>query len=135
VKKLVGCFLSAIVILIGVWVIGSGFRKEPSAFVDDYSLNSDNSIMTVHTGVGSSIGTTRKAVITEDNTGAIKVDFIASFGGINGCIGAKSTYEIPLDANASSISIFQGSSYRLILEKDPVSGEWNPVDWIPASVQ
>ena len=123
------------IFVIGVWMIGTGFRKETTAVVDDYSVNSDNSMMTLHTGVGSSIGFIRKADVSQSEEGEIKVVFISAFGGINGSIGAKNTYEIPLDKNSVSISIYQGDNYRLILKKDIVLGEWNPVDWVPSSAR
>lgn len=134
-KKTLFCILGILVVLIGAWIIGTGFQKEASAFVDDYSLNEDSSVMTLHTGVGSSMGFIRKVVVSQTTEGEIKLDFISAFGGLNGSIGAKSTYEISLDKNATSISIYQKDHYRLILKKDSDSGEWCPVDWIPRSAQ
>lgn len=134
-KKTLLLILGILVVLIGAWLIGTGFQKEASAFVDDYSLNKDSSVMTLHTGVGSSMGFIRKAVVSQTADGEIKLDFISAFGGLNGSIGAKDIYEIFLDENAVSISIYQGDHYRLILKKDPDSGEWRPVDWIPRTAQ
>lgn len=134
-KKTLFWILGILVVLISTWIIATGFQKEASAFVDDYSLNEDSSVMTLHTGVGSSMGFIRKVVINQTTEGEIKLDFISAFGGLNGSIGAKSTYEIPIDENSTSISIYQGDHYRLILNKDTDSGEWRPVDWIPRSAQ
>ena len=134
-KKTVFCVLGVLVILIGIWGIGTGFRKETTVFVDDYSLNDDNSVMTIHVGVGSSIGHIRKAVTSQNGEGDIKIAFLSAFGGLNGSIAAQNTYEIPLSENDISISIYQGDHYRLILTKDSNSGEWIPVDWIPKSVR
>lgn len=134
-KKIFLCMLGVLVVLIGIWTIGTGFRKQTSAFVDDYSLNDDNSVMTIHAEVGGSMGFIRKVVINQNEEGEIKLDFISAFGGLNGSIAAQNTYEIPLNENTMSISIYQGDHYRLILKKNTDSGKWSPVDWIPRSVQ
>lgn len=52
-KKTIYCVLGVLVILIGIWTIGTGFRKETTAFVDDFSLNDDNSTMTIHADYNS----------------------------------------------------------------------------------
>ncbi len=83
--------------------------------------------MTIHTGVGSSVGAIRRVVVNRNGEGEIKLDFISAFGGLNGSIGSQNTYKIPLTENAASISIYQGDGYRLILKKDTDSGVWSPV--------
>lgn len=125
-KKTGFYLLGVLLVLICIWTIGTGFRKETTAFVDDYSLNDDHSIMTIHTGVGSSIGYIRKVVISQNEEGEIKIDFISAFGGLNGSIAAQNAYEIPLNENSRSISIYQGDNYQSILIKNPDSGEWTP---------
>lgn len=134
-KKIFFYMFGVLVVLIGIWTIGTGFRKETSAFVDDYSLNNDNSVMTIYTGVGSSMGFIRKVIINQNEEGEIKLDFISAFGGLNGSITAQNTYEIPLNENTTSISIYQGDHYRLILKKNTDSGKWSPADWIPRALR
>lgn len=90
-KKILFYVLGIVLFIIGVWMIGTGFRKETSAFVDDYSVNNDGSMMTIHTGVGDSTGFIRKANINRNEEGTINIVFISAFGGINGSIGAKDT--------------------------------------------
>lgn len=122
-----------LVVCIGLWMVGTGFRKEPSAFVDDYSLSEDGSVLTIHAGVGSSMGFIRKAAVSQRADGALRLTFLSAFGGWNGSIGAKTTYEILLDQNVSSVFLYQGDHDRLILKKDAGSGAWAPVGWTPRS--
>lgn len=134
-KRKIFCILGVLVVLAGIWIVGTGFRTEPSAFIDDYSLNDDSSVMTIHTGVGSSMGFLRKVVIQQNADGEMKLTFLSAFGGVNGSICAQNTFEIPLDENTASISIDQGENERLILKRNPISGAWGPVGWIPRSAQ
>lgn len=134
VKKIFGGLLLLLLFVVGVWLIGTGFRKQTAAFVDDYSVDSGRSVMTIHAGVAGSIGYIRKVEVRQAGE-AVYLDFISAFGGLNGRIGAKDTYEIPLTENIASVSIAQGDGYQLILKKDAASGQWNPVDWTPRSAQ
>src|SRR5574344_1530473 len=83
-----------LITMICVWGISTGFRRETSAYVDDFAVNTDKSTIILHTGVASSMGFIRKVNIIENEEGEIRLDFIAAFGGLNASIGAKDTYEI-----------------------------------------
>ena len=119
IKKTILCVLNLVIILIGTWLIGTGFTKNSSVFINDYSISNDRSIMKIDVGVGSSVGFIRKVNVHKQE------DFISAFGGINGSIGAKSTFEIPIDKDCQEIAIYRSNNdYQTVLEKDGDSVEW-----------
>lgn len=125
IKNTILCVLSLVIILIGIWIIGTGFTKQSSAFINSYSISDAGSIMTIDVGVGSSVGYIRKVNVNKQEYGKIYLDFISAFGGINGSIGAKSTFEIPIDKDCHEIAIYRSNNYyQTVLEKDIDSGEW-----------
>jgi len=66
-----------------------------------------------------------KVNVHKQEDGKIYLDFISAFGGINGSIGAKSTFEIPIDKDCKEIAIYRSNNqYQTVLEKDVDSGEW-----------
>ena len=127
-KKAIISIVIVLAVLAGVWMVGTGFRREPAAFFYDYSVSDDGTVMTIHAGVAGSMGHIRKAVVRRNEDGEIRLDFLSAFGGLNGSIGARNTFEIPLEENSTSVSIYQGSGYLPVLTKDPDSGEWTMVD-------
>ena len=125
IKKTILCVLNLVIILIGTWLIGTGFTKNSSVFINDYSISNDRSIMKIDVGVGSSVGFIRKVNVHKQEDGKIYLDFIYAFGGINGSIGAKSTFEIPIDKDCQEIAIYRSNNdYQTVLEKDGDSVEW-----------
>ena len=125
IKKTILCVLNLVIILIGTWLIGTGFTKNSSVFINDYSISNDGSIMKIDVGVGSSVGFIRKVNVHKQEDGKIYLDFISAFGGINGSIGAKSKFEIPIDKDCQEIAIYRSNNdYQTVLEKDGDSVEW-----------
>lgn len=116
---------AVLLLIIGVYIVASGFTKDSSAYIDNFALNSDLTVMTIHTGVGSSVGCIRKVNTKLLDNGELQLDFISAFGGVNGSIGAKSTYDIPIDKSCTSISIYRSNGYQKVLQKDNASGSWN----------
>ena len=56
--------------------------------------------------------------------GKLYIDCYAAFGGINGRIGAKSSFTLPLDADTEMIGIYRNANcYEEILHKD-ADGSW-----------
>lgn len=125
IKKTILCVLSLIIILVGTWLIGTGFTKNSSTFISSYSVSNDGPIMTIDVGVGSSVGYIRKVNIHKQEGGKLYLDFISAFGGINGSIGAKSKFEIPIDKECQEIAIYRSNNqYETVLKKDINSGKW-----------
>jgi hypothetical protein len=126
-KKTIGIVLCAILALCALYIIGSGFTKCGSAFIQDYIVSDDGTEMTITVGVGSSVGYIRKVSVHQQEGGKLYLDCIYAFGGINGSIGAKSDYVISLDDDTYTICLYRyGSSYEAVLERDDFR-KWNRV--------
>jgi len=120
--------IAGIVLVFGaLYIFGSGFTKAGSAFIQDYAVSDDGKSMTITVGVGSSAGYIRDVSIHSQESGKRYLNCISAFGGINGSIGAKSQFVIPLDKDTSLIGLYRNhNAYEAVLEKD-TSGEWNRV--------
>ena len=126
-KKTVIIIICVIVGLIGLYIFGSGFMKESGAFIEDYTVSSDGSELTIKVGVASSIGYIRKVSIHQQESGKLYLDCYSAFGGINGSIGAKNIYTIQLNGDTSMVVLYRNNNYyEAILEKDKF-GEWQRV--------
>lgn len=126
-KKTIGIVLCAILALCVLYIIGSGFAKCGSAFIQDYTVSDDGTEMTITVGVGSSVGYIRKVCVHQQEGGKLYLDCISAFGGINGSIGAKNDYVILLDDDTHTIGLYRNdSSYEAVLERDDF-GEWKRI--------
>ncbi|NLC79212.1 MAG: hypothetical protein GX683_05765 [Ruminococcaceae bacterium] len=126
-KKVIIIIAGAVLALAALYVFGSGFTKVDSAFIQDYAVSDDGKSITITVGVGSSVGYIREASIHQQEGGKLYLDCISAFGGINGSIGAKSKFVIPLDEETSMIGLYRNhNEYEVVLEKD-TSGEWKRV--------
>lgn len=85
-KKRVIIIICVIVGLIGWYILGSGFMKESSVFIEDYTVSSDGSKLTIEVGVASSIGYIRKVTIHQQERGKLYLNCYSAFGGINGLL-------------------------------------------------
>lgn len=125
-KKLI-VILAAVISLLGIYFFGSGFAKQGGVFISEYSVSPDGSEMTIQVGVASSIGYIRKVSAHQKEDGKLYLDCYSAFGGINGSIGAKSTYTIPLNEDTKTIGLYRyNNTYEDILEKDR-NGEWQRI--------
>lgn len=126
-KKTIMFIMSAVLVLGALYIFGSGFVKEGSAFIQDYSVSDDGASMTITVGVGSSAGHIRNVSVNQQQGGELYLDCISAFGGINGSIGAKNEFVIPLDKDTTVICLYRNhNAYEVVLEKG-ASGEWNKV--------
>lgn len=112
--------------------IGSGFYRIKSAFIEDFTVSKDGTEMTIRIAVASSIGFVRRVSVHEKDDGELLLNCYSAFGGINGSIGAKWDYVIPLPENAKSIAVYgdagdgSGAGYKIVLQKNE-SGNWQKV--------
>lgn len=126
-KKTIIIFVGIVLVLGALYVLGSGFTKAGSAFIQDYAVSDDGTSMTITVGISGSVGYIRKVSVRQQEGGKLHLDCISAFGGINGAIGAKSEFVIPLDENTNMIGLYRnGNTYEVVLEKD-ASEEWNRV--------
>ena len=126
-KKTLIIILSALVLLAAAYIVLPGFARCSSVYIEEYELSPDGSEMTIRTGVGSSVGFTRKAAVHQQEGGRLYLDFYSAFGGINGSIGAKNVFTLPIDSETASIRIYRNADcYEEVLVKDD-SGSWQRV--------
>lgn len=123
-KKFLLLTLCTVLILITIYATVPGFTKNPGVFPADYRVSDDGSYMEIDISVSSSAGYVRNSKATRQADGILKVDFYNAFGGINGSIGAKSTYTLPLYDDTSSIAFYYGDEYRTVLVKNTDTGNW-----------
>lgn len=124
-KKKIIVILCTLIGIVGLYILSSGFKKDGSAFLGDYSVSEDGSVMTVEVGVSSSVGFIRKVAVNHETEGVMCLDLYSAFGGFNGSIGAKSTYQIPLSKDANTICVYKNKgTYESVLVKDENSN-WN----------
>lgn len=112
-----------VLVVCGVF-FGSGFVRKGDAYLEDYSVSEDGTEITLELGVASSAGYLRKAAVHQQAGGKLYLDCYAAFGGVNGSIGAQTTYRISLDAETKSIALYRNADcYEVILEKNE-DGIW-----------
>ena len=101
-------FLTNIAILFCVILLGMFLAKTVSVmdnvYIEDFALSEDGQTMTIRVAVGVSVGYTRSVTI-RDNGYCLELYFHPAYGGINGKIGAKNTFEIPLKPDHHQIFI------------------------------
>ena len=125
-KKLLIRFCVVIVLLCLVYVIRSGLMVNSAAFPTEFKVSEDGRALTLNAGVMSSVGHIRAC---KDQVVDGKHYLYAAFGGINGSIGAKNEFTIPLGENDSEIYCLSmdGKKYRLFYSKNADSGIWEDV--------
>ena len=102
-KMMIGMIVA--VVLCGDYFIGSGFLRNGSVYMDGYSVSGDGREITLDIGVAASRGYIRKMEISQQMGGKLYIDCYAAFGGINGRIGAKSSFTLPLDEDTTKTLI------------------------------
>ncbi len=127
-KKKAAVAFTTIVIIIAVmlliYFVGSGFMKNSSAYIGEYAISEDGREITMNIGVASSIGYIRKASVHQQGGGKLYIDCYSAFGGINGHIGAKTSFTLPLEEDTAIIAIYRNkNSYEEVLYKD-IDGVW-----------
>ena len=121
-KMVIGIIVA--VVLCGGYFIGSGFLRNGSVDMDGYSISGDGREITLDIGVAASRGYIRKMEISQQMGGKLYIDCYAAFGGINGRIGAKNSFTLPLDEDTTMIGIYRNENcYEEILHKD-ADGSW-----------
>lgn len=123
-KKKMAIGIIVAVVLCGGYFIGSGFLKNGSVYVKEYSVSGDGREITLDIDTASSVGYIRKMAVSQQMGGKLYIDCYAAFGGINGRIGAKNSFTLPLDEDTTMIGIYRNkNAYQEILHKDE-DGIW-----------
>ena len=125
-KRKILMTLLIVVAVAVLWLIGTGFMERTDVYLADYSVSPSGEDITLHVGIGSSVGYTRGF---RDEGGGVKshyLHFYQAFGGFNSSLGAKNVFvlEVGEDDNEIYFSRFDGG-YQLVLYRDEEVRLWN----------
>lgn len=119
------CVSAVLLALVMLYAVTTGLMKNTSVYIAAYTLSDGGTEMTVRTGIGSSMGIVRRVKVVSREGGTVKLDCFCGFGGLNGAVGAKDTYVIPLEASDTAIALCRdGNRYETVLVKDD-AGAWH----------
>lgn len=122
-KKLVIVAIAAVAVFL-VYFTGTGFMKNGSVYISEYAVSEDGSKITLDIGVATSAGYIRDVTVSQQESGKLYIDCYAAFGGINGSIGAKSRFTLPIEEGTTVIGIYRDKDcYEEVLYKD-TDGSW-----------
>ena len=115
-KKLLraAAFLAAAVL---AYSLLTGCVKNTSCFPKDWSVSENGREMTLRLSVGSSAGHIRRVRVREKEKGRLCLDVYAAFGGLNGRIGARNVFTVPLGTDTERIALCRDGGYEDILYK------------------
>ncbi len=124
-KKKAIAVITVIVVLVVVFLIGTGFRKRTDVVLVDYSVSEDGTAISLGVQVSSSIGYVRGF---KNNGGGVKphyLTFYSTFGGLNSSFGTVNSFVLELEADDTEIYFNRpNGGYELVLVKDEETGEW-----------
>lgn len=124
-KKAVIAALLVVVILLGGYYIGSGFRTCTGVWIDHAEASEDGRKLTIFAGMTGSAGYLRDCRVRQAGD-LYCLRFSMAFGGINGKIGAKNVFTVPLPEDCTELYQIINEEARLVLRKDD-RGQWRPV--------
>lgn len=117
--------ISVLLILLALaWILASGFTKRGDVSLLDYSLSEKGDEITLQIGVASSMGYVRAYVDKSQEANLMELEFYSAFGGLNGSIGAKNEFVIPLNPQSNQIYFYHNDGFDLVLKKNQDTGEW-----------
>ncbi len=126
-KILIGIALFVLAELL-IYLIGTGFIRNRFVEIRKWEVSDSGEEITVTVSVPSSIGYVRKVKESSREGGKLCLDCYSAFGGINGRIGAKSSYTLLLGSDVNVIALYRGDgTYEDVLYK-AADGTWQEVD-------
>ena len=126
-KKPLTIFAIIILLILGAYYIGLGFLPRTDVVVADFEVSEQEDEMTIYTYILSSAGYSRTVKNVSDDPEKMMLKFYSAFGGVNGSIGAKSEFDLPLAPECKEIYVLLYDDYRLTLAKNPTTGEWERI--------
>lgn len=123
-KKPLTIIAIIILLILGAYYIGLGFLPRTDVVVADFEVSEQEDEMTIYTYILSSAGYSRTVKNVSDDPEKMMLKFYSAFGGVNGSIGAKSEFDLPLAPECKEIYVLLYDDYRLTLAKNPTTGEW-----------
>lgn len=123
-KKVLAIVLLLLVLAAMALFVGSGFIKRTDVHLVDFLVSEDGSSLRIQAGPSGSMGYIRGISVQQKDSG-LYCSFYCAFGGLNSKLGAKSSFDIPLDDSCTEVFFHRGGNqYTLVLQKDPLSGVW-----------
>lgn len=126
-KKPLTIIAIIILLILGAYYIGLGFLPRTDVVVVDFKVSEQQDQMTIYTSIATSAGYTRSVKNVSDDPEKMMLKFYSAFGGVNGSIGAKSEFDLPLSPECEEIYVLLYDDYRLTLAKNPTTGEWERI--------
>ena len=124
-KKRAIAVITVIVVLVVVFLIGTGFRKRTDVILVDYSVSEDGTAINLGVQVSSSMGYIRGF---KNNGGGVKphyLTFYSTFGGLNSSFGVVDSLVAELEVDDTEIYFNRPKGgYELVLVKNEETGEW-----------
>lgn len=124
-KKRAIAVITVIVVLVVVFLIGTGFRKRTDVILVDYSVSEDGTAINLGVQVSSSMGYIRGF---KNNGGGVKphyLTFYSTFGGLNSSFRAVNSLVVELEVDDTEIYFNRPKGgYELVLVKNEETGEW-----------
>lgn len=116
----IGIVLVTVLTYMTAW----GFFKMTDVMIMEHQLSPDGQHLQIKTAVASSMGYTRSVKAKNNGDGTLELTFYRAFGGPNGSIGARNSFDIELDGDIDTIAVLESNGTRDILQKNPLTGEW-----------
>ena len=126
-KKKLSIIRGVLLLLYGGYYFGLGLIPATDVGISDFKVTEKQDQITVYTFVLSSVGYTRAVKDVSDGPEKMKLQFYPAFGGINGSIGAKYEFDLPLSPECKEIYVLLYDDYKLLIAKNPTTGEWEMV--------
>lgn len=126
-KKPLTIIAIIILLILGAYYIGLGFLPRTDVVVADFEVSEQEDEMTIYTYILSSAGYSRTVKNVSDDPEKMMLKFYSAFGGVNGSIGAKSEFDLPISPECEEIYVLLYDDYRLTLAKNPTTGEWERI--------
>ena len=122
--------LTVLIVIALAIVIGSGFDTRGDVVLDSFRETADGDTVMVNVAVTSSMGYVRSVDETQTDDG-LYVKFYSAFGGHNGSLGAKSSFELTTPDDCCAIYFYRdgqtGGEYDLVLRRANAASDWERV--------
>ncbi len=122
--------LSVLIVIALVIVVGSGFDTREDVVLGGYRAHADGGAVTVEVDVTSPMGYVRSASERQEGDG-LYVRFFSAFGGYNGTLGARDSFELETPEDCREIYFYcaDGSDdgYHLVLRREDAASAWERV--------
>ncbi len=125
-KRMILGILLLITAVLLCWVLLTGCFTRQDVFLWDYSViyRDAGDLITIQTGVSSSMGYTRDYKDHSNDPACMKLTFYSAFGGLNGKLGAENVFLLTPAPACTEIYFAHVGGYQLQLRKDPATGLW-----------